>query len=132
MSDKEKTDKRVLFTPFDNDKWIRYEAKELKNINESYEVTAIYDNFTRTGMVLGSLTHDIWKTGIKAVGDEKGMIRHLSIFNGVSNDITRDSISHGSIKGRSLKSSKVFLGFFKTIGKAWSNMVLQIVNLFLH
>jgi alpha-galactosidase len=108
-----KTDKRVLFVPFDNDKWIRYEAKELKNSNESYEVTAIYDNYSRRGMVLGSLTHDTWKTGIKVTGDERGQISDLSIFNGVANDITRDSLPHGSIKGTSLKSSKMFIGFFE-------------------
>ncbi|HEY5583069.1 MAG TPA: hypothetical protein VIK78_01085 [Ruminiclostridium sp.] len=112
MSDNEKGDKRVLFVPFDNDKWVRYEANELKNVNESYEVTAVYDNVSRIGMILGSLTHDTWKTGIKVTGDEKGQISELSIFNGVANDTTRDSIAHGSIRGMSLESSKVFIGFF--------------------
>lgn len=111
-NDKE-SDKRVLFVPFDNDKWVRYSANELKNVNESYEVTAVYDNFSRSGMVLGSLTHDTWKTGIKITGDEKGQIMDLNIFNGVANDITRDSMGHGSIRGLCLKSSKIFIGFFE-------------------
>ena len=33
---------------------------------DSYEVSAIYDNRTRHGIVLGSITHDLWKTGIEA------------------------------------------------------------------
>lgn len=107
-----KTDKRVLFVPFDNDKWIRYTASELNNNNESYEVTAVYDNYSRIGMVLGSLTHDTWKTGIKINGDDKDQVSQLIIFNGVANDITRDSIPHGSINGKVLQSSKIFVGFF--------------------
>ena len=62
-------DMRFLFTPFDNDDFVRYAALPMEEIRESYEMSAVYDAVTRNGMVAGSISHDVWKTGINA---EKG------------------------------------------------------------
>ena len=58
-------DNRALFVPFDNDKWIRYQSHPLGfDTLVSYEVTAIFNNESRNGLVIGSVEHDNWKTGI--------------------------------------------------------------------
>lgn len=104
---------KTLFVPFDNDTFIRYQSKELNSdVNTSAEVGVIYDNESRKGLVVGSLIHDTWKTGVKSAG--KGAnINQLEVFGGLSEvSITRDSMAHGSLKGNKIVSPKVFIGYF--------------------
>ncbi|WP_051237100.1 carbohydrate-binding protein [Paenibacillus pinihumi] len=56
-------DNRVLVAPFDNDMWSRYQSKSMNTFlnNDHYissELTAIFDNTSRKGLVIGSVTHD--------------------------------------------------------------------------
>src|SRR6185312_5916301 len=57
-------DNRALVVPFDNDGFVRYNAMPMNSSGTSYEVGAFYDNTTRNGLVVGSVTHGTWKTGI--------------------------------------------------------------------
>jgi len=58
-------DVRALIVPFDNDSFtFSYDAMPINNAGTSYEVSAFYDNTTRNGLVVGSVTHDTWKTGV--------------------------------------------------------------------
>jgi hypothetical protein len=58
-------DNRALIVPFDNDSFtFSYNAMSINNTNTSYEASAFYDNTTREGLVVGSVTHDTWKTGV--------------------------------------------------------------------
>src|SRR5205823_2029755 len=50
-------DGRILIVPFHNDQFTRYEARSIGSTGESYEATAIYDNQSRGGLVIGSATH---------------------------------------------------------------------------
>ncbi|MBP5197652.1 MAG: hypothetical protein J6033_01225, partial [Lachnospiraceae bacterium] len=54
----------AIRVPYDNDSWITYDLQTINGSGESYEVTAIFDKNDATGLVLGSVTHDTWKTGI--------------------------------------------------------------------
>ena len=79
----------------------------------SYEVTAIFNNESRNGLVIGSVEHDNWKT---AVSIGKGMndnIGSLVCFGGIADEQTRDVKVHGALVGKKIKSPKVFLGFFE-------------------
>lgn len=104
---------QTLFVPFDNDTFIRYQSKDLNEQNNtSAEVGVVYDIESRKGLVLGSLTHDSWKTGVKSAGTAN-LINKLEIFGGLNEvTITRDSMAHGSLKGDKIVSPKVFLGYF--------------------
>ncbi len=120
-------DMRYLFTPFDNDDFVRYAALPFSQIKESYEMTAVYDSVTRNGMVAGSISHSTWKTGINAqcendLGNngnnentEKGCtaLYGLSVVAGVTSKLTRDTLPHGTVYGTQIDSPKVFLGFFE-------------------
>ena len=57
-------DNRALYVPFDNDDFVSYNAMPLNSSSTSYEVGAFYDNTSRNGLVVGSVTHDTWKSGI--------------------------------------------------------------------
>lgn len=105
-------DVRFLFTPYDNDAFVRYSADPLLTASESYEVTAIYDNNVRNGLIAGSVTHDTWKTGIKVRQGGLNATVEFSVYGGAASAYTRDSLPHGCVSGREVASPKVFLGYF--------------------
>lgn len=105
-------DVRFLFTPYDNDAFVRYSADPLLTASESYEVTAIYDNNVRNGLIAGSVTHDTWKTGIKVRQGGMNATVEFSVYGGASSAYTRDSLPHGYVSGREVASPKIFLGYF--------------------
>ena len=115
----DKENARALFIPFDNDCWIRYQSHPLEGIEKltSYEVTAVFDNDTRKGIVVGSIEHDNWKTAID-VTDTKQNLGSLVCYGGVADTLTRDSKPHGALSGKSIKSPKILLGVFDEIGRA--------------
>ena len=109
-----KGDNRVLFIPFDNDKWIRYQSYPVSVEKlTSYEVTAIFNTKIRTGLVVGSVEHDNWKTAIEMTGSAGfSNMKSLTCYGGVANETTRDSKPHGALKGEIIKSPRIMLGLF--------------------
>jgi len=106
-------DLRFLFTPFDNDDFVRYAALPLEEIRESYEVSAVYDAVTRKGMVAGSISHDTWKTGICAQKAGEAALGGFLVRAGAVSELTRDTLPHGIVYGNMISSPKVFLGFYE-------------------
>lgn len=107
-------DNRALFIPFDNDKWIRYQSHVLNfDTLTSYEVTAVFNNEGRSGLVVGSVEHDNWKTAITLGKGDNRNIGSLVCYGGVANELTRDVKPHGALTGKKIKSPKVLLGFFE-------------------
>lgn len=105
---------RALFIPFDNDKWVRYQSRPL-NFEKltSYEVTAIFNNESRKGFVVGSVEHDNWKTAIEMTSKDANKIKSLTCYGGVADELTRDSKRHGSLKGKNIKSPLILFGHFE-------------------
>lgn len=104
---------RALFIPFDNDCWIRYRSHPLDfDKLTSYEVTALFDNESRKGMVLGSVEHDNWKTAVEMSGEGLGGLSSVVCYGGAADSLTRDSKEHGTLSGKIIKSPKLFLGYF--------------------
>lgn len=110
-------DNRVLVVPFDNDMWSRYQSKSINtryhgDLYTSSEVTTVFDNQSRRGMVIGSVTHDTWKTGIWWSGENDRLIA-LDVFGGFTSPTsTHDTIEHGHVTGTRIMSPKVFVGLF--------------------
>jgi hypothetical protein len=122
---------RLLDVPFDNDDWVHvlervWPANGQPRVSGmSYEVSAVYDNDTFSGLVLGSVTHDFWKTGIAYdLGPEVAQqtTDSLVVFGGVSTednpslpadeggrDGTHDHAPHGTMLGSTVRSPWVFL-----------------------
>jgi alpha-galactosidase len=108
-------DNRMLFVPFDNDTFIRYNSREAQNnaTTTSSEVGAFYENNSRNGLIVGSIEHGTWKTGVKTSGSGSSLTE-LKVWGGYTSvDITRDNIAHGKISGNTLKSPKIFVGLYE-------------------
>ncbi len=106
-------DARALFIPFDNDKWVRYQSYPLEfDSLTAYEVTVVFDNITREGLVVGSVEHDNWKSAVTMTGKGGDGLASLVCYGGIADTLTRDSKPHGSLSGRLIKSPKVLLGVF--------------------
>lgn len=106
---------RVLKVPYDNDTFIRYESNQVANnsSNISSEVTALYNNNSRNGLVTGSVNQTVWKTGVETQGDGSNL-NNLRVWGGfTSENLTRDVLEHGKISGNSLDAPRVFIGFFE-------------------
>jgi hypothetical protein len=112
---------RFLHVPFDNDMWFRYDSVAIGGMKAgdrytSEEVTAIYDNASREGIVLGSITHDVWKTAID-VHAADGRLTDLDIYGGIASPTgvrtdTHDTVPHGLVHGEHVSSPRIFIGSF--------------------
>jgi alpha-galactosidase len=100
---------RSLFVPFDNDMFVRYNSEYATN---SHEVTALYDNASRRGFVVGSVSHDLWKTGLTMGGFGRRTVGDLRVFGGMTGKWTHDSQPHGFVSGTTVPSPRIFVGFF--------------------
>jgi alpha-galactosidase len=112
---------RVLHVPFDNDMWFRYNSMAVSGMKtgerySSEEVTAIYENASRHGIILGSVSHDIWKTAIDVHATD-GQLSDLDIYGGISSATgvrtdTHDTVPHGLVHGTQIVSPRIFIGSF--------------------
>lgn len=120
---------RVLDVPFDNDNWVKlltqaWPAPGKAVAGVSYELSALYDRNTLSGIVMGSITHDCWKTGIAYhTGPSKGELDVLEIYGGAATednkalppahgglDGTHDHAPHGAMQGDTVQSPVIYLG----------------------
>jgi alpha-galactosidase len=107
-------DNRTLFVPYDNDAWVTYNAKSMQSkiTNTSAEVGAIYEEASRNGLILGSVEHGVWKTGVRTTG-QANKLTQLEIWGGLAEEpITHDQIPHGKIEGSLIKSPKIMVGYY--------------------
>ena len=110
----ESGDNHFLSVPFDNDGFVRYKSNSLSSYTRatSSEVTAFYENESRNGLVVGSVEHTVWKTGIQA-GGTGNKLSSFTVWGGYTDrNVTRDENQHGFISGDTIKSPKIFVGYF--------------------
>ena len=94
-----------LFVPYDNDNYFRFSSDGWDQ--ESYEVGALYDDVTRHGLIVGSIDHDMWKSGVQFSRDGS-----LRITSGVTSKFTHDAQPHGIVRGRVVKSPRFAIGLY--------------------
>jgi alpha-galactosidase len=111
-------DPRLLEVPFDNDEWHRFNARRLDAAapfsGTGFEFTTIFDRPSARGWVIGSVTHDFWKTGIDfRAGSSPGRVDGLIVYGGVATSAgTHDVCPHGALIGTTIRSPTIFVGFF--------------------
>ena len=104
------TDPRFLIVPYDNNAYYNYNAETSNAVTDtSYEVGAFYDNTSRNGLVIGSVTHDTWKTGIQFTGNVN-KLDFLWAYGGANS--TEDQLPHGSVPGAKILSPVVMIGYY--------------------
>ena len=109
-------DERALYVPFDNDDFYRYNAMSINSSTVSYEVSAFYDNTTRNGLVVGSVTHDTWKSGVYFNGSNN-KLNQMNVYGGVTSPW--DVAPHGFVTGSVISSPTMFVGF----GNDWRTVM---------
>ncbi|MGO4293340.1 hypothetical protein [Chitinophaga sp. RAB17] len=89
---------RAVQVPFDNDTWVKYTTGDLPAASFiSAEVTAVYNTANNNGLVIGSVEHNNWKTGIALKGTTAQQTQ-LSVIAGWTDSTgTRDNIRHGMV-----------------------------------
>lgn len=110
----------ALIVPFDNDAWVRYGSNVFRSGHTytSYEAGCLYSTENNDGLVLGSIEHDNWKTGVVTKVGSSNKILSLTVYGGISDNYdgttptTRDQLPHGKVKGTMVKSPKIMLGYF--------------------
>ena len=96
-------DQKMLLTPFDNDMWVRYESTPPRPGRTSYDVTAIYDERTNEGLVIGAVDWDTWKNAIQwAFNDARCVVA----YSGAADAATHDTLPHGYISGEEVASAR--------------------------
>lgn len=110
----------ALIVPYDNDCWVAYDSKVFRvgATYTSYEAGCLYSTKNNNGLVLGSIEHDNWKTGVVSKVNTPNAITSLTVYGGISDNYsgktptTRDQLPHGKVKGTTVKSPKVMFGYF--------------------
>jgi hypothetical protein len=131
---------RILDVPFDNDEWVNNVerkwpvAGEARAQGMSYELSAIYDNSSFSGLVMGSVKHDFWKTGFAYRTEAaRGVLDSLKIFGGVATpndpllpadyggrDGTHDHALHGTMTGGVVSSPLIYIAGLPDIREAFT------------
>lgn len=105
-------DTRAVFVPYDNDAWVRYNAFPLGSADfTASEVTNIYNNDNRKGMLIGSVEHTHWKTGITVYGGGTASAYVSVIAGWTQQSLTRDTRGHGwvSVGQNTCSSPKIMI-----------------------
>lgn len=117
------TAQRILWVPFDNESHtLRYKSSKFGStvkspegwaLDTSSEVSAIYDPESREGIVVGSVDHDKWKSGITIGHKTGGRVPKLECLSGWTDyNLTKDAIPHGKVKGETVASARYMVGYF--------------------
>jgi hypothetical protein len=96
-------DQKMLRVPYDNDMWVRYESAVPDPGRESYDVTAIFDEHTFEGLVIGAVDFDVWKNAIRWDGFGS---RAVTAYSGAAGLATHDLLPHGVVRGTSVASAR--------------------------
>lgn len=111
----------VVYTmPFDNDSWRGYAANPFQGVSyTSCEVSGAYNVASRNGLIVGSIEHDNWKSGITIKTNSGNALTGVTVFAGMAsaltNDVTTNNPSmpvHGSISGARVSSPRYFFGYY--------------------
>lgn len=95
-------DQKMLTVPYDNDMWLRYESSVPACGRKSYDVTAVYDENSLEGLIIGALNFDVWKNAICWASHDA---RSLVAFCGAADEGTHDICPHTPVRGEWVASS---------------------------
>jgi hypothetical protein len=116
------TDPRFLVVPYDNNAYYNYNAETPNGLSDTgSEAGAFYDNTSRNGLVIGSVTHDTWKTGIQFTGNAN-KLDFLWAYGGANS--TEDQLPHAAISGVKMLSPVIMVGFYDD----WRNGMEDFAN----
>lgn len=101
-------DQKMLLVPYDNDMWLRYESSVPACGRKSYDVTAVYDEQTLEGLVVGALDFSVWKNAIRWAAHDA---RSFLAYCGAADEGTHDICPHEPVRGNWVEASP-FVAFW--------------------
>ncbi|MGE9314057.1 hypothetical protein ACLOAU_20555 [Niabella sp. CJ426] len=127
---------RVLDMPFDNDNWTKaltaeWRAEPVRGTG--YSFSSLYDAERLSGVVVGAVTHDFWKTGLQyTLSTQKNILDSFIVYGGAStpdnsslpaeyggNDGTHDIVAHGAMTGSTVVSPAIFVSGLNSRAEAF-------------
>lgn len=100
-----------LEVPFDNDAWAEFTTRNVYQSGLSHEVGAFFTPDSGDGMIIGSVTHDTWKSAVE-YENRLAQVQELYVYSGANTKLTRDQSPHGTVKGENVSSATFFIGFY--------------------
>lgn len=94
---------KMLAVPYDNTMWLRYEALPLRAGRKSYELTVLYSEESREGILVGALDFDCWKNALVCSATDANTLEACS---GIADEGTHDTVPHGVLSGQKVSSSR--------------------------
>ncbi len=94
---------RMLTVPYDNTMWLRYEALPLRAGRKSYELSVLYSEESREGILVGAMDFDRWKNALVCSASDANTLEARS---GAADEGTHDACPHGVLSGREVSSSR--------------------------
>lgn len=94
---------KMLLVPYDNTMWLRYEAVALRAGRKSYDLTVMFKEDTREGLLIGAMDFDKWKNALICSATDA---KTFNVCSGVADEGTHDSLPHGTLLGREVSSSR--------------------------
>lgn len=113
-----------LEVPFDNDNWATFETKYLFESGLSHEVGAFFTPDAQDGFIIGSVTHDIWKSAVEYT-NKGAAVDCLRAYSGATTPLTRDQSPHGTVRAKSISSAVFMLGFYDN----WKNGMTEYARI---
>ena len=99
---------KMLQVPYDNDMWMRYEAVALRAGRRSSDVTVLFLEDSREGLLIGAMDFACWKNAI-ACPPTDARILEARCGQGASGEDTHDVNPHGSVTGEEIASSRFMI-----------------------
>lgn len=88
---------KLLLVPYDNTMWLRYEAAPLRAGRKSYDLTVMFKEDTREGLLIGALDFDNWKNAVICSATDA---KTLNAVCGVADEGTHDSLPMVALWGK--------------------------------
>ena len=109
---------KMLLVPYDNDMWMRYEAVALRAGRKSYDVTVLFNEDSREGLLIGAMDFDVWKNAIACPGMD-ARILEARCGQGASDEGSHDYAPHGIVEGEEAFSSRFLIAY----GEDWRTLL---------
>lgn len=97
---------KMLQVPYDNTMWLRYEAVPFRAGRKSYDVSVLFKEDTREGLLIGAADFSIWKNAI--IGSTTDA-KHFYAQSGIADEGSHDSAEHGIVSGKEVKSAPFYV-----------------------
>lgn len=97
---------KMLLVPYDNTMWLRYEAQPLRAGRESYDLTVLFMEDDREGLLIGAADFDVWKNALVCSATDAKTIDAVS---GIADKGSHDSQPHGSVCAKEVCSSRFYV-----------------------